>query len=197
MTLFLEPPQWLEVEQGRLYYDPQFMLSEETNGLFLHLLDQLPWEQRAIKIYGRSILQPRQHVLCGTHAYRYSGITLEPLPWPERVLPIKKRVESIASQSFNTALINLYRYGQDHMGWHSDNEKSLGNTPVIASISLGASRRFVLRHKHTKQKLEYILEDGALLIMSGDMQAHWQHCIPKTTKVLQPRINLTFRSVIG
>ncbi|GAB7219167.1 alpha-ketoglutarate-dependent dioxygenase AlkB family protein [Vibrio comitans] len=195
--LFPEQPQWLEVEQGRLYYDPQFMLSKETDELFQSLQNQLPWEQRAIKMYGRSIMQPRLHVLCGTQAYRYSGITLEPLPWPTPILPIKQRVESIAAQSFNTALINLYRDGQDHMGWHSDNENALGDSPVIASVSLGASRRFVLKHKQTKQKIEYILEDGALLIMAGDLQAHWQHCIPKTTKVSQPRINLTFRSVIG
>ncbi|MEZ9898532.1 alpha-ketoglutarate-dependent dioxygenase AlkB family protein [Vibrio breoganii] len=195
--LFPEQPQWLEVEQGRLYYDPKFMLTNEANELFQSLHNQLPWEQRAIKMYGRSVMQPRLHVLCGTHAYRYSGITLEPLPWPALIQPIKQRVESIAQQSFNTALINLYRDGQDHMGWHSDDEKSLGTAPIIASLSLGASRRFILKHKQTKQKIEYILEDGALLVMAGDLQAHWQHCIPKTTKVSQPRINLTFRSVIG
>ncbi|MGB5120416.1 MAG: alpha-ketoglutarate-dependent dioxygenase AlkB, partial [Vibrio fluvialis] len=117
--------------------------------------------------------------------------------WTPMLADLKQRCELLACQAFNSVLANLYRDGQDSMGWHQDNEPELGQQPVIASLSLGETRRFVLRHLHSKEKLELPLSHGSLLIMAGNTQHFWQHCVPKTVRTLEPRINLTFRLIHG
>ena len=128
--------------------------------------------------------------------YTYSGIRFEAVPWTTELAELKAQVEQVSGLEFNSVLINWYRDGQDSMGWHSDDEKSLGEAPQIASVSLGASRRFVLRKKsdHTNKK-ELLLTDGSLFLMLGETQKLWQHALPKTRKSVGDRINLTFRQI--
>ena len=163
------------------------------------LIASTPWRQQQIKVYGKTCLQPRLsawYASEGLH-YSYSGIELSALPWTDLLLQIKARVESVAATRFNSVLINYYRDHNDSMGMHSDDEAELGRQPVIASLSLGGQRRFVLRHRHRKNigsvKLE--LDSGSLLIMKGDTQANWKHGIPKQSKFCPPRLNLTFRMI--
>ncbi|WP_432464510.1 alpha-ketoglutarate-dependent dioxygenase AlkB family protein [Agarivorans sp. QJM3NY_33] len=163
--------------------------------LFQSLLAELPWQQHQIRLFGKTCLEPRLSVWLGDAeaAYRYSGEWRQPLTWPEFLIPIKAALQQHTGQRFNSALVNLYRDGHDYMGWHSDNEAQLGLRPIIASLSLGASRRFVFRDKSTRSKLQYLLGSGDLLLMNGLSQQQWQHSLPKALKVKQPRINLTFR----
>ena len=129
--------------------------------------------------------------------YAYSGIVHDPLPWLPVLLEIKARIEAALASRFNAALANLYRDGRDGMGWHSDNERELGSTPMIASASFGAVRRFALRHRASGRRESLLLDSGSLLIMAGDSQRCWQHALPKTAKPCGPRINLTFRYVVA
>ena len=190
-------PAWQDVLNGKLLWDPSFLTPGEANVLLNQLMSNVPWKQESITLFGKSVKQPRLQTWYGDKGYHYSGLTLPPTPWLPALLPIKQACEVIAEQEFNSVLINLYRDGQDSMGWHQDNETELGKNPVIASLSLGESRRFLLRHLHCKSKLEYELNSGSLLIMGGELQHFWQHCVPKTARPKEPRINLTFRYVKG
>jgi alkylated DNA repair dioxygenase AlkB len=165
------------------------------------LVAGLAWEQHRLRLFGRERLTPR---LCAWYGdagarYGYSGQTLEPLPWTTPLADLRQRLQAAVGCAFNSVLANLYRDGADGMGWHSDDEASLGPQPVIASLSLGATRRFVLRHRCRRelQTLSLPLEHGALLVMAADTQRHWHHAVPKTRQPVGPRINLTFRHVRG
>ena len=131
--------------------------------------------------------------------YQYSGLSLSPQPWLPTVKAIRRKIEKRCCHRFNSVLINLYRDGKDSNGWHSDNEPELGENPVIASLSLGATRRFRLRHKYRKALAPYSIDlpHGSLLLMAGTTQQYWQHCLSKTARQVGPRINLTFRWVSG
>lgn len=188
---------WQQVEQGEILFKSNFFSHQESDHLFKALRAELPWEQRSIKMFGKSVLQPRLQAWCGDANYTYSGLTMRPTPWTPELLFIKSRIESVCDVQFNSVLVNLYRSGEDYMGWHSDNEKELGRNPVIASVSLGASRRFLLKHKSSGKTLEYLLDHGDLFTMGGQLQEYWKHSLPKMRKVNMERINLTFRSVIG
>jgi alkylated DNA repair dioxygenase AlkB len=128
--------------------------------------------------------------------YTYSGLRLEPLPWTPVLLEIKQATERLSGTRFNSVLLNLYRDGQDSMGWHSDDEPELGPEPVIASVSLGALRRFVFQHKKRRWRIALDLEPGSVLLMAGATQHHWRHALPKTRRPVAPRINLTFRTIL-
>jgi len=172
--------------------------SEESNQLYFELYSTIDWKQEFAVLFNRSIALPRLTAWYGDSgkAYTYSNITMEPRPWNSVLIAVKERVEAISYTRFNSVLLNLYRNGQDSVGWHSDDEPELGKKPVIASVSFGTSRRFVFRHKHQKNsKLAMELTHGSLLIMRGPTQHFWQHQIPKTSRVVQPRINLTFRFI--
>ncbi len=156
------------------------------------------WRQEPIKLFGKAIMQPRLTALYGNpdKPYGYSGIEMEAFPWTDFLMEIKTKVERKAQVIFTHVLLNYYRDGRDSMGWHRDNEAVLGPNPTIASLSFGETREFQIRHyfeKNVKQKIP--LEHGSLLIMSGSSQHYWQHQIPKTSKNLGPRINLTFRKI--
>jgi alkylated DNA repair dioxygenase AlkB len=163
-----------------------------------HFLDTLsktsPWRQDELTLFGRKVLTPRLSCWVGDVPYTYSGLTLMPEPWSPAALVIRDLVEDFSGEKFNSVLLNLYRDGRDSMGWHCDDEPELGKNPVIASISLGAVRRFRLRHKQNhKTTVSVDLSEGSLLMMSGATQHHWQHCVPKTARPVGPRLNLTFR----
>lgn len=183
----------------RLRYHPGFLAPARAEILFRHLLESVPWRQDTITLFGKTHLQPRLTALYGESgkSYTYSGITMHPLPLTEVLKGLQKEIEEACGQSFSSVLLNLYRHGRDSNGWHADNERELGPAPVIASLSLGATRAFHLKHRQLKdQRVKLDLEAGSLLLMAGDTQAHWLHQVPKTSRPVGPRINLTFRKIL-
>lgn len=187
-----------EVPNAELSYYPQFFSAIEASQLFEQLQKELVWEQHHIRIAGMTRAQPRLSAWYGDSdaAYSYSGLQLKPIVWHPALNHIRQRIESLTSHRFNSVLANLYRDHIDSMGWHADNEPELGIRPLIASVSLGCSREFLIRHNNIKSARHKIaLAHGSLLLMGGDMQTHWQHAIAKQKETLGPRINLTFRLI--
>lgn len=180
---------------GSMVYRPGFLSPKDSFELMAGLMEEVPWEERAITVFGRTVMQPRLACWYGDVAYSYSGITLEPRAWLPRLLRLKSLVESAAGAQFNSVLVNLYRHGSDSMGWHADDEPELGAEPCIASISVGQVRRFRIRHRESKETVALDLESGSLLVMSGRSQQCWMHEVPKSRRITEPRINLTFRYV--
>jgi alkylated DNA repair dioxygenase AlkB len=177
-------------------------LNTEDNDLdnwFKRALEDVCWEEGFIKIFGKTQKIPRLQAWYANKDvnYTYSGKKLKRNNWNEILLKIKKVVELETRVKFNSVLANLYRDGEDSMGLHSDNEKELGSNPVIASLSLGATRKIFFRHKYKKISFSIAQNQGDLLIMSGQTQSFWKHEIKKEKKVLSPRVNLTFRNIIG
>lgn len=189
-------PSWIELPNSQLLYISDFLTPQQADTAFSNLRKELDWQQEAIQMFGRKVLQPRLQAWHGDKSYTYSGLSLTPEPWSPELLHIKQRCEAASRCQFNSVLANLYRDGQDSMGWHQDNEPELGVNPAIASLSLGESRRFILRHIETRQKYEIELSHGSLLVMAGETQRYWQHSVPKTGKPKTERINLTFRHII-
>ncbi|GAB2946573.1 alpha-ketoglutarate-dependent dioxygenase AlkB [Hymenobacter coalescens] len=193
----------LRLPLADVQWDPGFLPPAEATALLAEITASVAWRHEPIKLFGREVLQPRLtawHGDAGT-AYRYSGLRLEPQPWTPVLQELRQRVQVAANTTFNSVLLNLYRSGQDSMGWHADDEPELGPAPVIASVSLGAARRFRLRPRpgvglaHPPLGLE--LPSGSLLLMQGDTQRYWQHAVPKTAQLLGPRLNLTFRYIMA
>jgi alkylated DNA repair dioxygenase AlkB len=198
-TVDFEPVQKkfaFALADAELLFWPHGFPTDESDRLLQQLMAEVPWQQDVIHVYGRTVPLPRLTAWFGDAAYAYSGIHYNPLPWTVALLHIKTIVEALTDCSFNSVLLNLYRNGQDSVGWHSDDEPELGLNPAIASVSFGADRRFCLRHKQDPmQRTEYYLTHGSILLMRGKTQHHWQHQIPKTTKPKLPRVNLTFRQI--
>lgn len=183
---------------GELAYYPQFFNEPESNYFMQHLRESINWKQESMKMYGKEVLFPRLMAWYGdaATAYSFSGNIFHPEPWTTGLLQIRDRITPISGQVFNSVLLNLYRNGNDSMGWHADDEPELGRHPVIASVNFGAARRFQLRYKSEHQrKYELTLQHGSLLIMKGPLQEYWEHQVPKTTKISDGRINLTFRFI--
>jgi alkylated DNA repair dioxygenase AlkB len=182
-----------------LEYYPNFLNNELANSYYKTFLNTLEWEQYYIKLFGKKIAQPRLSALYASSevTYTYSGLKLSPKPYTEELEKLNSLLFGLIGQEFSHCLANLYRDGNDSMGWHADDEKELGKNPIIASLSLGAVRNFQLKHK-TDSALKYALalEHGSLLIMKGSTQEFWKHQLPKTKKEISPRINLTFRTII-
>lgn len=172
-------------------YRPGWIKDDEV--LFDRLREEINWEQHEITLLGRTVPTPRLTAWMGDAAYRYSGIVNEPIPWPSVLAPIRERLERELGVGFNSCLANLYRDGSDSMGFHSDDEPELGPEPTIASISLGARRRFVLRHRVNGERWIWDLGEGDLLVMRDESQRDYAHAVPKTARVVGPRMNLTFR----
>jgi alkylated DNA repair dioxygenase AlkB len=189
--------QNIPIPDGALTYWPDFLTDAAATEIF-ESLKMLPWKQNHVRIFNKWHLTPRLESLHGIEqtTYSYSGQTLETTPFTPLLSAIKSQVEACTQQEFNVVLVNYYRNGQDSNGWHADNEPELGKNPVIASLSLGAERRFDIKHIHSGQKLQLMLENGSLLLMSGTMQHFWKHQIAKTKKVEEGRINLTFRKIV-
>ena len=211
----------IEVPHGRLFYAERFF-PEDVSDRFLDFVQSsergnasdsrsgiedvitnppamnIRWKQQSLKMFGRQIDLPRLTAWYGDvgASYSYSGIESEPEPWNDALLYLKRKIESCTENSFNSVLLNWYRDGEDHLSWHSDDEPELGKNPVIASASFGAPRDFLLRRiNNRKQKLIIPLVHGSLLVMSGALQHHWEHSIPKRKRIDSPRFNLTFRNV--
>lgn len=188
-------PQWQYIEHGKVFYLEDFLSQPEADRLYQFMYNEISWRQESITLFGRDIMQPRLQAWFSEHNYQYSGLLLQPEPMPQPISDLRTKCEQFCGQTFNSVLLNLYRNGQDYMGWHQDNEKELGHNPIIASISLGAERKFTLKHKLNKQKLDYTLSHGSLFLMAGEIQHHWKHALPKTKLVSEPRVNLTFRYI--
>lgn len=188
----------LQLPDADIIYYPNFFNISEANMLYEELLINTLWQQDKITVFGKTHLQPRLTALYGNNGkpYSYSNIKMLPHNWTPTLQKIKFYIESLVEVNFTSVLLNLYRNGIDSNGWHADNEKELGINPVIASLSLGAERNFQLKHNtHTALKKNVILEHGSLLLMKGTTQQYWKHQIPKTSKLVDPRINLTFRVI--
>ena len=190
--------EYIEDTQLELIYVESFLALREADQWLEECRETLPWQQLQIKLMGKEIPQPRLTAWYsdpGVH-YTYSGLTLHPTEWHPLMQELRERVEEFALMTFNSALLNYYRDGQDSMGFHADNEPELGRQPVIASFSLGGPRRFVFKHRQLKKKHELSLAHGSLLLMKGETQHHWVHGIPKTKKHVNERMNITFRKIL-
>jgi alkylated DNA repair dioxygenase AlkB len=171
---------------------------EEAAQFLATLLTTIPWEQDELIIFGRKIITQRKTAWYGDlpYAYTYSHATKVALPWTPALCLIKEKVELISGQSYNSCLLNLYHDGNEGMGWHSDDEDTIARDSAIASVSLGAARRFDFRHKKNGEKVQVMLENGSLLVMKAETQRFWQHSLPKSKRISAPRVNLTFRRMI-
>jgi alkylated DNA repair dioxygenase AlkB len=187
------------MQDAELHYLHQLSLAEAPHIVMRRLIDEVPWRAEKIVVWGRTYPQPRLIAWYGDAGknYTYSGLSLSPLPWTQALLDIKCRVEAIAGTEFNSVLVNYYRDHRDSMGLHSDDEPELGKRPILASLSLGEERTFILKHKREKalKPVRLKLASGSLLLMKGDSQRYWKHGIEKETRPCGPRVNLTFRRI--
>lgn len=183
---------------GGLFYIPDFLSELNANEFYLLLQDDVDWRHDENYIYGKRVITRRKVAWYGDKDYKYTYSQSEKLAqlWTPTLAEIKEIVERSIDESFNSCLLNLYHDGTEGMGWHSDNEPELKPQGVIASLSLGAERKFELKHKKTLEKVSLNLQHGSLLIMKGEIQSHWQHRLTVSTKVKESRINLTFRTMI-
>lgn len=185
---------------GELYFDSGFLSITEADDALSVLTAELAWHQPQVMLFGRRVTSPRLAAWYGDPGavYTYSGQVNEPLSWTPALKALRQRVAAAAGAKFNSVLANRYRDGADSMGWHRDAEPELGRNPVIASVSLGATRRFVLRHKKKKSVAPVVIEltHGSLLVMAGATQHYWRHRVPPTRRPVAARINLTFRYVL-
>ncbi|MDX1536715.1 alpha-ketoglutarate-dependent dioxygenase AlkB family protein [Arsukibacterium sp.] len=190
-------PQHFLLPDAAITLWPAWLSASETMLLQTKLTAELNWRQEQIRIYGKTVKIPRRQVWMGEPhcSYQYSGVRFAPEPWHPALQPLAVKISELAGCPFNCVLLNLYANGQDHMGWHADNEPELGETPVIASLSLGATRRFDLKHRTSGHQLQLQLENGSLLTMAGQCQQYWQHRLPKQSRVAAARLNLTFRYI--
>jgi len=198
LSFFAEAGQSTGLPADLLDYRPGIFTTDESETLMQKFISEMPWQQKVIKIYNKHLLTPRLTVWIGDAGtdYSFSGEKYDPLPWTPELLMIKNRIEPLAGTTFNSVLLNYYRDGNDSVAWHSDNENSLGENPVVASVSFGQVRSFDIRNKkdHT-QKYSVKLENGSYLLMKGDLQEHWEHRIAKSVKPMKERVNLTFRVI--
>lgn len=184
-------------KDGVAHYHPEFISSHNSAKLMTQLLESLSWEEDRLLMFGRMVTTRRKVVWIGDPKcdYTYSGIKRRAQRWTAELLLVKGQLEDLTKSKFNSCLLNLYHDGNDGMGWHSDDEKELDATSPIASLSLGATRKFAFRHKKDKTTHSILLENGSALIMHAPTQEYWQHALQKTKKIDEPRINLTFRSI--
>ncbi|RYU91724.1 alpha-ketoglutarate-dependent dioxygenase AlkB [Mucilaginibacter terrigena] len=198
LSFFDDNRQSPGIPAGLMDYKPNFFTAEESARLFRELKETIQWKQETILMYGKTLYTPRLTAWYGDNSktYAFSGKRYDPYLWTPDLLFIKQRVEQAAAVTFNSVLLNNYRNGNDSVAWHADDEPELGVNPIIASVSFGQARRFDVRHKQN-HKLKYSVElgNGSLLIMRGDLQHNWQHQVPKSTKAVKERINLTFRMI--
>ncbi len=189
----------LTLKDADLRWQPAWLDPATADQWLAALQAEVSWQQPKVFVHGRQHPVPRLLAWYGDSEayYRYAGLTHQPLPWTPLLAEIRARVEAEAGQRLNAVLLNYYRDGQDSMGWHSDDEAVLGRNPLIASLSLGGTRRFDLRRKGIN-RIEHSLslEHGSLLVMAGATQHHWQHQVAKTRSLCAPRLNLTFRLVL-
>lgn len=196
MDLFNTTPNILPFD-GEVNYHGPIISIEKAQYYYEHLLKNISWESDKAIIFGKLILTKRKVAWYGDKPfnYTYSKTTKSALPWTQELLELKEIIEDKTEETFNSCLLNLYHNGEEGMAWHSDGEKDLKRNGAIASLSLGAERKFLFKHKITKQNVAVQLTKGSLLVMKGETQTNWLHRLPQTKKVKTPRINLTFRTI--
>jgi len=183
---------------GRVDYYGKITTNVEANLYFEILLQNIVWKNDEAIILGKHIITKRKTAWYGDsdYLYTYSNTTRRALPWTSELRDLKQLAEKLTETKFNSCLLNLYHDGNEGLAWHSDDEKVLRRNGTIASLSFGAERKFSLKHKKTKQTISIVLEHGSLLVMKDETQVYWLHSLPKTKKIVMPRINLTFREII-
>ena len=183
---------------GLVNYYGKILSHTEANRYFDLLMQNILWKNDEVVIFGKHIVTKRKAAWYGNsdYLYKYSNTTKQALAWTKELYELKQIVEELAGTTFNSCLLNLYYNGDEGMGWHSDDEESLGKNNTIASMSLGAERKFLFKHKQSKQIVSMVLEHGSLLIMKEATQANWLHSLAKSKDITQPRINLTFRTIV-
>lgn len=183
---------------GTVHYHGNVFSSEDSKSLFNVLSTDINWEHDEVMMFGKKIITKRKVAWYGDEPfdYTYSHVKKTALYWNDALKRIKDKVEQASGETYNSCLLNLYHSGEEGMGWHTDNEKELKKEGAIASVSFGAVRKFAFKHKETQEKVELTLDNGSLLVMKGSTQSHWLHRLPASKKVAQPRINLTFRTII-
>lgn len=199
MTLFdIDVRDNLLPYDGAVKYFGKVMSPKEAAYYLKRLEHNIQWKNDEAVIFGKHIITKRKAAWYGDleYSYTYSNTTKQALAWTKELSELRKMVNELTGSNFNSCLLNLYHNGDEGMAWHSDDEKSLGKSTVIASLSFGAERKFSFRHKKTKETISLVLEAGSLLVMKEATQTNWLHSLPKTKKVSLPRINLTFRTII-
>ncbi|MEM1083994.1 MAG: alpha-ketoglutarate-dependent dioxygenase AlkB [Verrucomicrobiota bacterium] len=195
MDLFTDSTTNLLPGDGVVHYHGPILKQADERRFFDGLMEEVPWAGDELVMFGKRIVTNRKVAWFGDGGflYRYSGTEKTAIPWTPLLRELKQRVEDRTAEVFNSCLLNLYHDGGEGMRWHSDDEPTLEEDSSIASLSLGVERKFSFKHRETKETVSLQLERGSLLVMKGETQRHWLHSLPKTKKVDQPRINLTFR----
>lgn len=190
--------QRIDLAGAELWLDHAWLPAEAADALLVALRGQVSWDIHRIRMFGREVDSPRLSCWIGDPeaVYTYSRTRFAPQPWPAALAPVRDRLRETLGEDFNSVLANRYRDGRDRMGWHSDDEPELGPRPVIASISLGATRRFALKPRGEGGRLALDLPHGSLLVMRGDTQTRYRHALPATARPVGERINLTFRRIL-
>jgi alkylated DNA repair dioxygenase AlkB len=193
----LKNPLQIIEQDGLVLYHENVISDEQIKLFYEELLNNINWENERVVMFGKEIITKRKVAFYSDESivYTYAGKTKIGLPWKDPLIILKNIVESLTKQTYNACLLNLYHNGDEAMGWHSDNEKEIIANSTIASLSIGASRKFSFKHKVTKETISIQLENGSLLEMKGTIQSHWLHALPKSKKITEPRINLTFRQM--
>ena len=183
---------------GEVLYLGKVFNRKKVAQYYQTFLEKIPWKNDEAIIFGKHHITKRKVAWFGdnTYSYKYSGVTKQAHIWTPELLQLKQKVEELSATTYNSCLLNLYHDGEEGMGWHSDAEKTLLDNGTIASVTLGAERKFSFKHKESKQRIDVLLENGSLLLMKGTTQKNWLHRLPPTKKVFSPRINLTFRTII-
>jgi len=188
---------WLPYD-GTVNYYGRLLSGQQANGYLSRLLETIEWRNDEAVIFGKRIITKRKVAWYGDkpYEYTYSNTTKHARYWTADLLELKKLIETETGERFNSCLLNLYHNGDEGMAWHSDGEDDLRKNGAIGSLSFGAERKFAFKHKETKEKVEFVLEHGSLLVMKDTTQSHWLHRLPPTKKITTPRVNLTFRTIV-
>ena len=189
----------LAVPDAEVWFARHLEWHDPADNLLAELIGSTPWRHEAVTIFGKKFMQPRLIAWIGDagQKYSYSGVQLRPVPWSATLRQIREKIEAVSGERFNSVLLNFYRDHHDSIGLHSDDEKELGPTPTIASLSLGATRTLILKHKMRRdlKRVRLDLQSSSLLLMKGSTQTYWKHGIDKQSKPCGPRVNLTFRRI--
>ena len=186
-------------KDGTVHYYGKIFTEEQSEIYYVKLLNEINWQHDVVKIFGKEIITKRKVAFLGDEgiSYKYSGKTKIAEKWLKFILEIKSTVEQISGEKFNACLLNYYHNGSEAMSWHSDNEKEILENSAIASVSFGAERKFGFRHNSTKEEISLMLENGSVLIMKDEVQKFWKHKLYTNAKIIEPRINLTFRTIVN
>ena len=186
-------------KDGTVHYYRKIFTVEQSEIYYVKLLNEINWQHDVVKIFGKEIITKRKVAFLGDEgiSYKYSGKTKIAEKWLQFILEIKSTVEQISGEKFNACLLNYYHNGSEAMSWHSDNEKEILKHSAIASVSFGAERKFGFKHNFSKEEISLMLENGSLLIMKDETQIYWKHKLYTNAKITEPRINLTFRTIVN